>query len=183
MARASKIDRLPAEIRELIGKLRRDGRTIEEIKAKLDELDIDVSRSSLGRHTQELDKIMAEIERSRGISEAVIDKLGDEPESRSARLNVELMHSLLTRCLMGGDEPIELDAKEAMFLATAIDKLASASSKDVDRLAKIEKRAMEKARREADEAAATALETAASKGGLSKEKIAALKADFLGMRA
>jgi len=55
MARPSSIERLPAELRELIGHLRERGRTIDEILAKLAELDVDVSRSALGRHVQHLD--------------------------------------------------------------------------------------------------------------------------------
>ena len=59
MARPSSISRLPPEIREAIGALRQDGRTIDEILAKLRELApaAEVSRSALGRHVQVLDRI------------------------------------------------------------------------------------------------------------------------------
>ena len=179
MARPSSIDKLPDEVRELIGDLRRQGRTIDEILAKLKELGAGVSRAALGRHTKEIDAIMEEIQRSRGISQAIIDRMGDEPDSRTARLNVELMHSLMTRCLMGdGAGPIELDPKEAMFLASALDKLSSAASKDVDRVTKLEQRAAQKAREAAAKVAFDAVKTS----GGDEEHAAYVRAEILGVR-
>jgi len=55
MARMSTVDRLPPEVRELIERLRGNGRTIDEILAKLRDLDAEVSRSALGRHIKLLD--------------------------------------------------------------------------------------------------------------------------------
>jgi hypothetical protein len=55
MARPSTIDRLPAEVRELIARRRADGRTIDEIRATLADMDVRPSRSALARHISELD--------------------------------------------------------------------------------------------------------------------------------
>ena len=63
MPRPSSISRLPAEIRDKIGALRAEGRTIDEIVAKLEELNVDVSRSALGRHCKRLESVQANIRR------------------------------------------------------------------------------------------------------------------------
>ena len=55
MPRRSTIKRLPKAIQERIGELREAGRTIDEILAKLAELDVEVSRSALGRHVKALE--------------------------------------------------------------------------------------------------------------------------------
>ena len=53
----SSIDKLPVEVRELIGRLREQGATIDDILAKLGELDVEVSRSALGRHVKGLAEV------------------------------------------------------------------------------------------------------------------------------
>ncbi|MGZ8371111.1 MAG: phage protein Gp27 family protein, partial [Caulobacteraceae bacterium] len=62
----SSIDKLPPEVRALIGELReKRGCTIDEIMDKLRELEVDVSRSAVGRHVRKLADIGAEMRRSR----------------------------------------------------------------------------------------------------------------------
>lgn len=55
MARFSIVDRLPAAHRDLIGRLRRDGRTIDEILAELRMREVPLSRSALGRYLRRLE--------------------------------------------------------------------------------------------------------------------------------
>lgn len=137
MARKSSIDRLPKEVRELIGELRQHGRTIDEILAKLRELDVDVSRSALGRHIQQnVDALHERLHESRAVAEAVMGRIEDSSAGQVARINIELMHASLLK-LMSSDESAALDGKEAMFLATALQKLASASKVDLDRELKL----------------------------------------------
>lgn len=134
MGRQSSIRRLPSEVRELIADLRERGRTIDEVLDKLRELEVEVSRSALGRHVKQLDAIGAEIRRSRAVAEALVKRYGEAPESRTARLNIELMHAFINKLMISDDgEIVSLDAKEAMFVATALQKLAQASKQDVDR--------------------------------------------------
>jgi AcrR family transcriptional regulator len=130
----STVSRLPAAVRALIGRLRQDGHTIDEITAKLHELDVQVSRSSLARHTRSLDAIGEQIRRSRWIGEALVARLGDAPESRQARVNLELMQSLIMQLLAGEDgEPVQLTPQDAMLLCRAIADLARAHKADVER--------------------------------------------------
>ena len=59
MARPSSIDQLPETVRAEIGRLRQNGRTIDEILAHLRKLDgiAPISRSALGRHLQHMEKL------------------------------------------------------------------------------------------------------------------------------
>lgn len=135
MARPSSIKRLPPEVREVVGDLRDQGHTIDEILEHLRQLGVDsVSRSAMGRHVKQLDAIGAEIRRNRALAEAVIKKYGEESDSRVNRMNIELMHGVLTKLMFGEDgEQVKLDPKEAMFAATAIEKLGKAEKTDIDR--------------------------------------------------
>jgi hypothetical protein len=140
VARPSLIARLPADIRELIGRLRQDGRTIEEIRVKLLELDVAVSKSALGKHTKKLDAIGEQIRRSRAIGEALIAKLGEAPEHRTARLNIELMHSLVMDLLAGEDgQPVQLTPESAMLLSRALRDLAASAKSDAELEVKLRK--------------------------------------------
>ena len=181
MARTNSIKRLPAEIRELIGRLRGNGRTLDEIREKLAELDVDLPRSTLGRHIKQLDVIGEEIRRSRAISEALVAKLGDEPESRTARLNIELMQSMVMKLLVGEDgEAVALTGKEAMFISSSLQKLASAAKTAAESEIKIRKAVAEHLLGKVVEAVAKAEE--AGEPGLSSERLAQLKKEFLGIR-
>ena len=95
MPRKSTVRRLPPALREQIGALLDQGRTLDEITAQLNQLGAEVSRSALGRYKQHLDKVGEKLRRSREVAEALIAKLGNAPESKALRLNVELMHSVL----------------------------------------------------------------------------------------
>lgn len=178
MARLSKIDKLPSELKELIGRLREQGHSIDDILTKLQELEpeLDVSRSGLGRHVQKIDAIGSRLRESRAIAEAVIAKLGENPDNRTARLNIELMHSNLMSLLAAQDEDgeaIQLDAKEAMFLAGALKDLASAAKTDQDRELKI--------RQEVAKEAAKAVEKEGKAAGMTADTIDTIKARILGI--
>lgn len=178
MARPTKIDRLPDELKDMIGRLRDQGRSIDEIFAKLQEIDedIDVSRAGVGRHVKKIDAIGSRLRESRAVAEAVIAKLGTSPDNRTARLNIELMHSNLMALLAGEDEEggaIQLDPKEAMFLAGALKDLASAAKTDQDRELKIRQEVAKEAAKVADKAIKAA--------GISAETRATVKADILGI--
>ena len=116
MARNSSIDRLPSEIREKIGQLRQAGKTIDEILEKLKELDVDVSRSALGRHCKQLEEVSKSIRQSRIVAEALAKNFGDEGENKVSQVNIELMHSLILKMMVNNDgETITMDSKDAFL--------------------------------------------------------------------
>lgn len=178
--RPSSIDRLPKEVRELIGSLRSEGATIDEILAKLSELKAGVSRSALGRHVKTLAEVGERMRRARVMAEALTARFGDQPDNQVARMNMELMHGMvfevLTAAAGAEDEegdPVTLDPKAVKFLSGALKDLASAQKVDADRVLKL--------REEFAKEAAAKAETVAKQRGMSAETIEAIKHAVLGV--
>lgn len=181
MARNSTIARLPEEVRLKITALRDQGKTIDEIMEALDRLDADVSRSALGRHLKKMDQVAERMRKSRQLAEAVGRQFGDAETSQVQRTNVELLHSLLMQVMVGDDDKddVTLDPKDAMFLATAIEKLSKASKTDLETQIKA---AEERARRQAVEQAADKAEAVARKSGLSADFVQEIRSKILGVQ-
>jgi len=187
MRRPSTIDKLGPEIRDLIGQLRDNGRSIDAILEHLRKLlpDDDVpSRSALGRHLQKIEVIAERMRQSRVVADTLVRQLGDEPADKSTRLNIELMHSVIfdivTASQAGGEnegQPVTFDPEQVMFLAKSLDHLGKAAVADVQRIEKIEKRAAEKAQKEA----AARVEKVAREKGLSEDTLAAIRSGIFGV--
>jgi hypothetical protein len=174
MRRPTKIERLPADVRDLIARLRDAGRTIDEIRDKLLELDVEVARSTLGEHVQKIDAIAARVRESRAAAEAIMARLGEGGEDRTARLNIELMHAGVMQLLSGGEEgPITLDPQSAMFLSRALRDLAAAAKQEVERQIR--------ERNEFAEAVADEVERIATDQGLDKATIEKFRRGVLGI--
>jgi len=169
----SSVDRLPEEVRTLIGRLRVQGRTIDEIMAHLGSLDVEISRSALGRHVKGLAALKERMQHSREMALALVDRFGDQSDNRLQRLNLELMHSVVMQTITattenedGEPQPVTFSPEDAMFLARALAQLASAQKTDSDRVIV--------ARREALKQAAGAVKDVANEAGLSAQT-----ADFI----
>lgn len=180
MARST-LDRLPKEIREELGRLREDGWTIDELLAQLQVLrnagrhDVDVSRSAVGRYVQTMDKVGERLRRSRAMAEGLVRQLGDEPDTRIARLNIEMGQSLIFDLMNGEDgEGAKLDPEQVMFITSSIQKLTSARKTDAELILRLQT--------EADKRAIATMEKVAKRRGLSSEMRDELKQDFLGIR-
>lgn len=219
MARASKVDRMPPAIRDLIAELRQThGWTIDQILDVLRNLaegktprlpgslppelaappaidpDLLPHRSKLGAHIQGLDQLASKLQKTRAIAEALVRKTG-EKESRLTQLNVELMHSVVTDLVMAaengdlapsddGEEgslpvPVLQDPAKVMFLAKALDHLASAAKKDSDMVLTTRREMAKLAAQKVDRAVKDA--TKAGEKGLSAERIAQLRRELAGM--
>jgi hypothetical protein len=191
MARPSTIDQLPEEIRSEIGRLRLQGCTIDQILAHLRTLHGDTSapsRSALGRHIKGLEVVAERVRRSRAVAEALVNQMGDAPESQAARVNIELMHTVVMDLFTNAADGAQVaeDGKAAlagspegvMFLAKSLDHLARASKTNIDFIAAAEKRAAERAKRDA----VTAVEAVGREKGLSADTLNAIKAGIFGVR-
>lgn len=184
--RPSSIDRLPDEVRAEIGRLRQNGRTIDEILTHLRKLDgiEPVSRSALGRHIKGLAKLGERMRRSRQVAEALVKDLGDAPESEAARINIELMHTAILDLFMRADGDGEeggaapADPKSLHDVSKALDHLARASKTNMDFIAAAEKRATDKAKA----AAAEKVDEVGRARGISAETLTAIKAGIFGVR-
>jgi AcrR family transcriptional regulator len=146
MARPTKVDRLPPEIKEEIASLRRAGHTLDGILAHLRSLGVgeaDVSRTGLYHHIEKLDELGEMMRQDRIMADALVAKFGDEPDDKTARANIQMMQSLLLKlnvaARLGGDEAFS--PQEMMFLTASLKNLATAAKSDTDRIEKLEKRA------------------------------------------
>lgn len=182
MPRKSTIDRLPSEVRETIGRLRRDkGYTIDEILNHLRQLDVDIARSTLARHTKTIDEVADEMRRQYMLAEVIADRFGDKPDDVVARSTVTMAQALLSRLTSAKlGEPVNLESKEAMFLMTAVEKVAKAAKLTDDRILKLREEVAKELADRLDQAAQDAV--AAGEKGLSAERVAQLRRDFLGVR-
>jgi len=169
MPKVSTIKRLPPEVRELINGLFDRGRTLDEILAALRELDVvDVSRSSLHRYKQRMDKITERIRRTQALAEAAVRTLGTVPESKTARANIEVMHSILMEMMESIDPSGEdadkaaIDPMQGMLLAKALDHLAKAARNDAELTIKIR----EQVRKELEAEQRQKIDEAVETGGL-----------------
>jgi hypothetical protein len=164
MPRKSSILRLKPEMRELIGTLL-ERHTLDEVMEHLQQLNEppEVSRSALGRYKQRLDKVGEQLRRSREVAEALVQKLGNAPESKALRLNVELMHGLFLDLALKAQEAIDnsedgegkgviLAPMDAMLLSKALDHLARASKQDAELVGKIREQAAKEAQAKLDKA-------------------------------
>lgn len=176
MARPSSIDRLPEAVRELIGRLRAQGRTIDEILNHLQTLDVEVSRSALGRHTQWLDRVSERMLQSRQVTEALIERLGQAGESRQVRLIAELVGTGMFEAL---SQATPLTPAEQAQLARAVKDLAQTLRTDAAYTEQVKKLAASEAR----EAAAAEVSTNPALQGLSSATVEAIKATILGVQA
>ena len=188
MPRPSSIDRMPPEIRDWIGRLRDQGRTLDEIVAHLRTLDADAvpSRSALHRHLQRAEVVAERMKKSRAVADVIMRRLGEGEPDRTTRMNIELMHSVIfdmaSRIGEDGDkgEAVTLQPMEVMMMAKALDHLGKASKDDVARTVAIEKRATEKARAEAVKQAEAAVVKAGGPQALTPELQRAFKAMLFG---
>ena len=190
MARPSSVDKLAPEIRDEIGKLRDEGATIDQIVGHLRGLSVVISRSAMGRHIRGMEAIGERLRRSRSVVEVLVRQLGDAPASRSAQMNIELLHTAVLDLFMksaDGDESVDAEGTAAlagnpegvMMLAKALDHLTRASKSDVDFVAKIEARVADRTKKEA----AAAVDLVVREKGITAETAATIKARIFGVRA
>ncbi|GFM37690.1 DUF3486 family protein [Desulfovibrio psychrotolerans] len=155
MPKKSTIKRLPPEVRERIGVLLEQGRTLDEILDALAGLDVQISRSALHRYKQHIDKVGERIRRSRDMAEALVQRFGDEPESKVARMNIQFLHAAITDVISSAEatdeegNPVPLDPRSAMELAKALDHLGKASKADADLISRIREEATKAANKQA----------------------------------
>ncbi len=176
----SSIDRLPEEIRSEVGRLRLQGRTIDEILAHLKSLDVEVSRSALGRHVKGLAALRERMHQSREMATALVSQFGDQPDNKLQRLNLELMHGVIMQTITatGEDEdgepkPVTFCPEDARFLADALAKLATAEKTNADRTLRL--------KAEAKKEAVAEVEKVAKQEGLSTDTLNRIRAGILGV--
>jgi hypothetical protein len=154
----SSIDKLDPEIRTMISTLKLDhGWTIDQIRERLLAMGQTVSRSALGRHTRTLQDIAGEMREAQAMATALAREVGDADQSRMLDVNVQLLQSNMFKLMLasaeGDGEGVQLKPSEAKAFADALRSIALTRKTDLDLIERAEKRAADKARTEAAEAA------------------------------
>lgn len=199
--RPSKMDKLPPELRAAVEALWTSGRyTLDQLHEHMRALadgrrtmlppelqvapavpaDALPSRSKLHAHLQGLDRVAEKLQRSRAVAEALVKKLGDEPEHRTARLNMELLHGAIMDLFLadgGADDgeagPVTFDAETVMLLGKALKDLSAARKADAETILGIRKTVAAEA--------AKAAERVAKSEGLSAKTVELFKREILGI--
>lgn len=181
MARASSIDKLPADIRDALHELLRDPainqlEATQRVNRLLDKekLDVRVSKSAVNRYSQRMDKVGEKMRQSRQVAEMWIGKLGNQPQGQVGKLLNEFTRTMAFETaldLSEGDEPVP--PKLLKELSLAIKHLEQAASVNEKREREI--------RTQMAEEAAHAAETIGKAQGLTADSVNMLKQEILGI--
>ncbi len=150
MGRASKVRRLPPELREQLHAMLDQGISLSDITEHLKGLGADVSRSGLGRYKQQVDKVAERMRESRQMAEVLMDRLGaDAATGKGGAALVQMLNTLtsdyLLRRVDNMDEG-EVEVGELRSLARTIKEAAQAARATQD----YDQKLREDARREAE---------------------------------
>jgi hypothetical protein len=180
MPRPSKIDRLPPAVREEIGRLRRDGLTIDDILDRLRGMvpeSQQPSRAGLGRHIQKVDVLAGRIKAAEAMADRLVGEMGDGGEVKLARMNAVLLGTTLFDLLSGAEdgEVVVLEPKDAKALSETLRNIASAQKSSADYVQKAnEIREEERLALEAEMKAK--LDAIPAKKGVTPETLAEIRA-------
>ncbi len=178
--RPSTVDKLDAEVRELIAQLRIDrGWSIDEIRGKLVEIGQGhISRSALGRHVRGLAEVTADLKQTQIYAEALAKEAGGKGGAQLLDMNAQLLQANMFRLMLAAKdgEGIQLSPKEAKEFSEALRNVALMRRTELEVVERAEKRAAEKATRDAAEKAVTA----ARNKGLSRDTVEAIRFAVLG---
>ena len=179
MARKRVIDKLPEETRRLLAELRNGGCTIDQIHAKLQELQVEVSRGTVGRWVKDYDELGQELAEIRaaaeGLMKPIMERGGDD---RTARLNIELMQALLFKLsnnISAGAASIS--PEDMMFLSRATRDL-QAAMKAVSDAQLVEMKVRQQLRAEMLEEAKRKTGEVLQRKGVSEDAIRAIQAEL-----
>ncbi|MGR6871226.1 DUF3486 family protein [Pseudomonas sp. HK3] len=185
MARASSIEQLPEDILEQLQAMLRDPRinqmqAAKDINAILEAMGHEkISKSSLNRYSQKMEKVGEKLRQSREVSKMWIAKLGAQPQGQLGQLINEMLRTLafdLSLTMQSQEitsEDVPGVVKMLKEMSVAMHRLEQAASENTKREKEIRKQMAEEA---AD--AASDIVTAA---GISKEAAQEIKNKILGI--
>ncbi|CAN5362237.1 hypothetical protein BH09PSE4_BH09PSE4_17190 [soil metagenome] len=186
----SSIDRLGADIVEWVGRRRAEGRTTDQIHEELNalpelqEADIRISRSAIGRHLKSIAAVGERMRRSREITESLARICDRAAGNKMLRGTIELVNSILLDVALAEEEgddgefrAVEFNPAKVKALAQTVESLARAEKMDADREAKIRRDAEEAATK----AAAGRVRDGAKRRGLGPETVDWIYKEALGV--
>lgn len=174
MGRRSKIESNPVILKAVNDAIQR-GCTIDAIKDMLETMGCEISRSSVGVQTKKLGAMAKRSRDIRAAADAFASKFGDSSDHQGS-LMIQLITTIITEKLVDLPQDDEsTTGLELERLSSSVLKAISAKKMNGEARAQVRKEEREAAQKEAIEAL--------SSMGASDEKMDALKAKFLGLRA
>lgn len=189
MAKSTVLTHLPDKVRTSLNKRLGEGKwTLDALVDFLKTEGYEISRSALGRYGKSYRREIERMKRVQQVSDMMIAEIGDAAaNSRLGRtvsemVNIVAFDHLAAREGDGADGGAKGDAdpKDLMFIARAIRDAVSAGKIEQDQEIAIRKLAFKEAAEKL--AAATKDAAAAGEKGLSAERVAQLRRDFLGVK-
>lgn len=180
--RASKVDLLPPSIKTQLTMMLRDKQfTQEQILEEINEVIRDsglpdsalLSKTGLNRYSSRMERVGAKIRQAREVAEIWTKQLGEKPQTDMGKLLMEFVKQIAFDKAMSLTEQEDADPKVINQLALIANRIEQAQ-------AIAEKRERE-VRKEMAKLAADTAEKVVTQAGLSKETVAQLKAEILGI--
>lgn len=170
MGRQSSIDKLDPKLKhECLRLIREGGHTVDELLAHLQGLGAPIKRTALADYKKRMESSLAKVREAQEVAGVWVKDLGEDPESKTGQLIVELLKTVAFRTLadMQGQES-GAEAEELMLLAKAVKDMMGAQKTDLDFRSKLKvewKRELaERAAAAADAAVAEAKQSAGQSG-------------------
>ena len=160
--RASKIDKLPAEIKSQLALMLRDKKysqqaILKEINQLIKEAGLkeeaQLSRSGLNRYATKMEQVGAEIRQAREVAKIWSQRLGEEPESDIGKLVIEVIKQMAFKTTLKQMDAEAIDPEVLNQLALVTQRLEQASKLSYDREKSIRDEMIKKAAKAVEEAA------------------------------
>ncbi len=178
--RQSKIDQLPDAIKVQLDAMLREGHSQKAILAHVNRSlgkagEETISYSSLNRYSTRMESIGKEIREAREVADVWVARLGTKPSGDVSNLLMEMLRTQAFKLMvkLSEDPDQMLDPDMLKDLALGIQRLESAALQTHKREKDIRKAFAEEA--------ANAAEEIASSQGLTREGVAAIKKEILGI--
>lgn len=141
----SSIRQLPDPLRAEVDRLLADGRfSLDQVIQHLKTLGAEVSRSALGRYSQDFERVAQDIRMTREMARAVGRELSDLTDGDATTMLVESLHALLLKSRMQLADGEDISPKAVADQARAAKDLATALRIRADMEIQIEERARRK---------------------------------------
>lgn len=174
MSRRRPLADLDPAIKLELDRLLSNGRhTIKQVTQHLKAMGAPVSKSAVGRYSQNFERVAADIRMSREMAQVVGAELANTPDD-SGRMVIESLQALLLRARIELGESGELDPQAVALLSRSAKDLQTALRSNTETSQKVRERALK-------DAAATVEKTAVVQG-LSATTINIIKASILGLK-
>lgn len=178
MARQSKIDTLPAEVKDWLDSALAEGNFsgYQLLSGELKERGFDISHAAVHRYGQKIEKRMAAIRAATEAAQMLARNTPDQADELSSSV-IRMVQSEMFEIMVSMQESSEEDdpAKRVKLLSRAAVAVANLAR------AKVTHRKWQDEARARIEAAAASVEKIASKGGMSHELREKLRREILGI--